>query len=110
MSDTAISYRRSRIAASTVLTSGSEVEMATNTAPTKLVPRPVWTAMASPARDSTKPAARITSAAITILATAARSDMSSVVPPPLCCRCISGGLTGFQRSSPYDPTSQMLPT
>ncbi len=52
----------------TVLSSGNDVEKASNTAPTKLRPKPVCTAIASAVRLRKKPAARMTIAAATVLA------------------------------------------
>jgi hypothetical protein len=53
--ETAISYCRCLTAENTVLTSGSDVEMATSTAPTKLAPSPVCSAMDAPFLATTKP-------------------------------------------------------
>jgi len=82
--------------------------MATSTAPTKLEPSPVWSAMASPVRESTKPAIRIGVAAKTVSAIVAPS-----FSPGCCeglvgsCDCFSGSigcaprLTGSQAASSW---------
>lgn len=67
-----------------------EVEIARNTAPTKLDPRPVFVAIASPVRDSRKPATRMAPpAAIVLAAVCPGDDWRSLWPVrrPTCVSC-----------------------